>query len=351
MRANAPVLRLLPEDEYMHPLEAAKNFNESMYFNAFDPALRLGGWYRLGNRANEGHAELSVCIYDADGTVYFEHRRPAIRDNAAFDAGGMRFDVEEPFRALRVRYRGEATALAQPMEMLDPKRAFTSNPRLAIEVDLRFEGLSPMFGGEPVGADGTPWMENASDETGFARGHYEQHVRSVGTLRLGDRTLRVDGHGLRDHSWGPRYWQSPLYYRWLTINFGPERGAMLTVLVGRDGSVKRHGTLFHHGRYDAIVDCHVEVDYDADAMHRSFHARATTESGERFDFEGEVISTIPLRNRRTTPSGETLHTRIAEAFTRYRCPQWEGIEGFGMSEFLDQLDAGLPAGNRDDARS
>jgi hypothetical protein len=38
---NAPVkIRLDPADEYMHALEDASNFNESMYFNVFDRAGR-----------------------------------------------------------------------------------------------------------------------------------------------------------------------------------------------------------------------------------------------------------------------------------------------------------------------
>ncbi len=41
-------------DELMHPLEPAPNFNESMYFNIADPRTRLGGFFRLGNRPNEG---------------------------------------------------------------------------------------------------------------------------------------------------------------------------------------------------------------------------------------------------------------------------------------------------------
>ena len=94
---NKPRLRLDPSDEGMHPLEAASNFNESMYFNVFDPKQRLGGWFRLGNRANEGYAELTVCIYDTDGTVYFRYRRPKITNNDAFDAGGMRLSVVAPF--------------------------------------------------------------------------------------------------------------------------------------------------------------------------------------------------------------------------------------------------------------
>ena len=64
-------LRLDPEDEYMHELGPEPNFNESMYFNIYDPSVRLGGLFRLGNRANEGYAEMTTCIYLPDGRVAF----------------------------------------------------------------------------------------------------------------------------------------------------------------------------------------------------------------------------------------------------------------------------------------
>ena len=47
-------VRLDPSDEYMHELGPEPNFNESMYINCFDPANQVGGWFRMGNRANEG---------------------------------------------------------------------------------------------------------------------------------------------------------------------------------------------------------------------------------------------------------------------------------------------------------
>ena len=46
--------RLEPEDEYPHDPGEAENYNESMYLNAFDPRTRLGAWFRLGNRPNQG---------------------------------------------------------------------------------------------------------------------------------------------------------------------------------------------------------------------------------------------------------------------------------------------------------
>ena len=84
-------IRMEPQDEYMHPLEEATNFNESMYFNVYDPTERVGGFLRLGNRANEGYAELTTCVYLPDGRVAFMFNRPKIAHNDAFDAGGTRF--------------------------------------------------------------------------------------------------------------------------------------------------------------------------------------------------------------------------------------------------------------------
>ena len=55
-------IRLEPEDEYTHPIEAAENFNESMYFNLFDPERKLGGWFRLANRPNEGKGDVHLPL-------------------------------------------------------------------------------------------------------------------------------------------------------------------------------------------------------------------------------------------------------------------------------------------------
>ena len=70
-------LRLDPTDEYLHPLEEASNFNESMYFNVVDPTVGVGGFFRLGNRPNEGRAEMTTCLYLPDGRVAFMFDRPA----------------------------------------------------------------------------------------------------------------------------------------------------------------------------------------------------------------------------------------------------------------------------------
>ena len=332
-------LRLEPSDESLHPLESASNFNESMYFNVYDPHERVGGFFRLGNRANEGYAEMTTCIYLPDGRIGFMFARPEISDNDAFDAGGMRFEVIEPFEELRVSYTGKVVLLDEPLQMANPRQAFTENPWVDCAADIGYRGLVPAFGGEPVNDDGTPLTEDLSG--GFARGHYEQHVGARGVIRVGDLEWEVDGYGLRDHSWGPRFWQAPWYYRWLTMNFGDDAGFVVSVITARDGSERVGGVAFEDGKYRHLDQATIETDWVGDDKYHE-QMRIVARSGDRtYKITGSVLSMIPLRNRRATPEGEQLVTRISEGMTEWT---WDGRSGYGLSEYLDQIVDGAPVG-------
>src|SRR5680860_1535546 len=130
------------------------SYNESMYLNAFDLEAESGGWFRLGNRVNEGYAEMSVCVYLPDGRVGFMYDRPKITSNAEMNAGGLRIDVHEPFEHLSVHYDGKVCLLENPGDMADPRQAFRDNPMVPAEVDIDWRGVSPMYGGMPQYADG-----------------------------------------------------------------------------------------------------------------------------------------------------------------------------------------------------
>ena len=168
-----------PQDEYMHELGPEPNFNETMYFNVYDPTSKVGGFFRLGNRANEGYAEMTVCLYLPDGRVGFMFKRPEVHDNDAFDAAGMKFDVVTPFEELTVQYSGKVVILDDPLQMADPREAFTNNPYEECGIRLTYRGCPAMFGGEPDAPHEKPGEE-------FAKGHYEQLITTVtcGGLRI-----------------------------------------------------------------------------------------------------------------------------------------------------------------------
>jgi hypothetical protein len=282
---------------------------------------------------------MTTCIYLPDGRVAFMYSRPEISDNDAFDAGGMRFEVREPFVDLQVTYKGKLVMLDEPLQMADPRQAFTENPWVDAEATLDYRGLVTAFGGEPVNDDGSPLKEDLSG--GFARGHYEQHVGARGGIRVGDEEWAIDGFGLRDHSWGPRFWQAPWYYRWLTMNFGDDAGFVVSVITSRDGSERVGGVAFENGEYHHLTEATIETDWVGDDKYHE-DMRIVAKSKDRtYEITGSVLSLIPLRNRRKTPEGEQLVTRISEGMTEWK---WDGRSGYGLSEYLDQIVDGAPVG-------
>ncbi|MEE2733018.1 MAG: hypothetical protein VYA55_19520 [Pseudomonadota bacterium] len=338
------IIRLEPEDEYMHPIEAASNFNESMYINLFDHQQQCGGWFRVGNRPNEGHAEMSFCFYLPDGQVAFMFQRAKIDNNDALDAGGLKFEVIEPFKTLKVTYSGKAVLLANPQDMEDPKTAFKNNPTVDASCEITFHGMTPVYGGEAVDENGTPIAENP--EESFARAHYEQHMNGSGAVNIGDQRFQLSGFGLRDHSWGPRYWQNLYWYRWLPMVFSHELAINISIVQMATGRQHIWGMVYDTrnggpAAYDLIETASMSSTLDAQDQAIQQSASLTTVSGRTYEVSGESLALIPLRNRRQTDSGEWRSTRITEAMTRFHC---DGLVGYGMAEYLDQMVDGKPVG-------
>ena len=330
-------LRLEPSDEYMHELGPEPNFNESMYFNVYDPAQKVGGWFRLGNRANEGTAEMTVCLYLPDGRVGFMFKRPDIADNDAFDAGGIRFDVVTPFEELDGRLHGQGrrcstTRCRWPTRSRRSPRTRTPSARCTSRTPAR----------RPCSAASRTRRTRSPGEE-FAKGHYEQLVEATGSIRVGDEEWAIDGFGLRDHSWGPRYWQAPWYYRWLTANFGPDFGFMVSRIARRDGEGTRGGFVWD-GR-EAPPLRRLRDRHGAGRARTRYHESITAtlrSEDQEWRMTGKVLNLIPLRNRRLDPDGNMLVTRISEGMTEWTLD--DGRIGYGLSEYLDQIIDGRPVG-------
>ena len=181
----------------------------------------------------------------------------------------------------------------------------------------------------------------------FARGHTEQHMAITGTVAVGDERFEIsDALGLRDHSWGPRFWQNIWWYRWLTVNLGSKLGFALTISGTEENPDARRvgGFLYDTERYGddhwvPIRDCNLISQYDEEWFPITNHATVTTDD-HVYEVDGDVWSNIPLRNRR-----EGLVTRITEGMTRWSCGE---LAGAGLSEYLDQIIDGIPVGTHVD---
>jgi hypothetical protein len=318
---------LTAQDDYTHPLGPESNFNESMYFNFFDRARNSGGFVRLGNRANEGYAEMTLTLYMPDGSVLFQFKRADISHNDAMAAGGMKFDVINPMEKLRTMYDGHAVYLSEPAQMADPREAFRNNPFKTVKLDLTHTAAGPVYGSSGRN------HQVVDPEKEFAKAHYEQHMAVAGTIEIDGEVMQIDGLGLRDHSWGPRYWQAIHSYRWLTINFAPDFGMMVSKVWRSPEEATQGGVIIRGDRLERITSVDIETDFEENGLfHRNLVAHLTTGDGERLDVSGKVMGFIPLRNRR-----EGMTTHVGEGMTEFRCGDHVG---YGLSEYLDQVQPG-----------
>jgi hypothetical protein len=325
---------LRPEDETTHKPGASVNFNESVYTNGFNTASPVGGWMRLGNRVNEGYAELSVCLYLPDGRIACQFQRPSITNNDRFDAGGLSYAVIEPLKKVSMTFDGEMLVVDDPNALRDPKTLFANGVKLAGHVHWVHEAESPVHGGEPVN-DAVPTMYGRD----FSLGHFNQHGRVRGEISVGGETFPIDGRGWRDHSWGPRYWQAIYFYRLFIANFSNGDGFMLLKITDKSGLTRRVGVLLVGGQYEEILDMDLSTQWSdsKDPVRVDIGVRT---ANRKAVIAGDIVTLAPLRNRRKA-DGEILESRIAEGFTRFT---WDGRQGYGMTEYIERIEGGNLAG-------
>ncbi|KAA0120555.1 hypothetical protein [Mycolicibacterium sp. P9-22] len=313
-------------DDYTHDVGPESNFNESMYFEFHDSAAGIGGFVRLANRPNEGYGERTVCIYLPDGRLGFGFERPRVISNEAMNAGGLSVNVEQPMEAVQVAFSGQVVILDDPLAMENPKAALTSSPSVTARVDLLYRALAPAH-------EQTFEAEGQS----FAPNHYEQLCTVSGLIEIGELRSTIQGHGLRDHSWGPRSWQAPWFYRWMhgsTSDFG----FMAAYFGDEDGSSRRGGFVFDEGAVHPCDDVWIKTVRDSAGFQQEIELSIS--AGQRtWTLCGAALSSVPLRHR---GANGTPGTRIVESAMIWRRPDGTALRG--MSEYLDQMNNGQPVG-------
>lgn len=309
-------------DEKTHAPSKETDFNESMYLNYYDETKGIGGFLRVANRPNEGFAEVTNTTYLADGSVLFSYQKPAIQGNQRFEAGGMKFEVIRPFKKLELSYRGTVFHFQDPGILKNPKKAYTTSPQLDFQIRFDVTGLGEIH-------DNVDRRSKALEEVNYWKEHYEQVVKVEGEIQYGKEVHSLKGLGLRDHSWGPRTWQSPKYYRFLSAVFDEQTAFGLMYLATTGDLLSKKGFLStRNGTFD-LKDIRIETEYAGpDNTHQRIHLELDTED-QTFRFEGRVMSLLPLRNRK-----EGRIVRIAEGMT-----EWKGDSalGYGLSEYLDHM--------------
>ena len=322
-----------PEDEMTHAPDTSVNFNESVYTNGFDTGSPVGGWMRLGNRVNEGYAELSVCLYLPDGRIACQFQRPNITRNDRFEAGGLSYSVIEPLKKVSMTFDGELLIVDDPNALRDPKTLFANGPRRpatstgftrrnrqCMAASRTTMPCRPCMGAIFRSAISTSTPACAARSASGARPC--RSTAAAGAIIRGGRAT-----GRRSISIGC---SSPIF-RTATASCSsrsPTRTAS-----------RRVGVLLVDGQYEEIIDMDLPTEWTEQKDPRRVEIGVRT-ANRKAMITGEIITLAPLRNRRKA-NGKTLESRIAEGFTRFT---WDGRQGYGMTEYIERIEGGRLVG-------
>ena len=176
---------------------------------------------------------MTVCVYLPDGRVGLHVRPPRHRHQRRDERRRARIEVVEPSNtSVSPTTARSACSTTRARWPTPAGRSGTTRWSTATVRARRPGCLADVR--RSAGATTTA-TDRDRPEKSFAKAHYEQHTAVTGSITVGDEIIDIDGFGLRDKSWGPRYWQAITWYRWLPMSFGDDFAMMLSIIGGDDG--------------------------------------------------------------------------------------------------------------------
>ncbi len=317
-----------PADEGVHPVDPDDpSWNESIFYDWVDATGAVAGHCRIGRMPNQGRCWFWLFLHqDGECLAVEEPRLPIAAmhgDGYAYDGFGLAFEREvvDPLRTSRLRARGIGRVVKGP-------RAGVLLP-FDVALEARAAGPAHSIGDRDV--DG-----HTSDR--YESNRFEQPIHVRCTQRVGERTHAFDGHGERDHSWGPRYWNMEWWFL-AVANAG--RAIQCARVVFDEESFLSLG--YHRAAPDGAMRHVEEARFDlaySDELDRAFAGRVAlhVEGGATLDGRIETITAAEI---------DASHAFVPPQPSIYRRAVVRFVPGDGGETMLGYLEVNrFPGGLR-----
>jgi hypothetical protein len=310
-------------DELPHVPPGVPLWCENYLSYVYAPTAGIGIYLHMCHRG--GHPDLwdekFVVSLPDDRFLLAKSFSPGYPDRGPVTAA-LSLRCEEPFRVWTQCFRGAARLLEGGELRSAP---VSDGVHVPVQLELQCHAFSPAydFGGEKL-------------DQSWGTGHYEQHHRAAGELRVGEEVFAVEGTGLRDHSWGPRDYRQIGSTVWAHGQFPNSGRSFMAVLVS--GRPPRPPFT-----YSVISDGGSVVPVSARGIEARTR-RAQADEDYTFELVGpDGTSTIRARIERSidmafvgpteialgTHRGPEVNHAYVESFTRF---EWDGEVGYGATD-------------------
>jgi len=308
-----------PEHDLAHPVEGDTAWSESYYFNCYDPDTDAGFYTRCGIRPNDGTMDIGLSFWLPGGGLAHlggvKEQRVMVDDD--LEVGPVRYERLAPLKQWRITANGDAS---------------TFDGSVAVACDVVFDALTPAMGADGQGQEAADHT-SAQTRLSVGKGHLEQAGRWSGWIEVaGTRhELSSEARGNRDKSWGPRRWGGPKMWRWFSINID-DNTHFGGIRIGTDAGDLHRGWAWTNGQHASIAEWAVRTELEDDGVtHKVSHVTARDKLGRTHELRADLLRVEPGK-RGVRPST----TIVNEGLARWT---YEGREGYGISEYLHQLDA------------
>jgi hypothetical protein len=278
------------------------DWNESYYFNFFDPAQGVTGFMRIGNKPNRDEKSVFLFVMSKKGVFGIRNTEPC--DEHHTTCSGLNFT--DNGKSWKITYKGPLFDVSK-----DPVPTMSS-------LDIEWTPVNPVMDyHDCVDERGAALSSKAASE------HFEQFGTAAGKITIGDDSFDIKATGERDKSEGVRDWGSPKMWMWLNSVYGEDLGWNATKLCTQMGDVDA-GYIGTAKCNDPIVKIDIDVSYN-DAIPSGYKMSMTGKSGRTYDIECKILqhAVLPMQGSKDMLLVETISQTT-----------YNGRTGFGIAEFL-----------------
>jgi hypothetical protein len=250
------------------PASDHPDWNQSIYFNFYDPIAKTGGFIRMGLLENRDEANMWFVLF-RDGRPLFS-----------------RLNMNLPYT--KNRLKDGVTLAGVTLKSTRPMEAATlSFEHKGFKADLNFDAILPM--------QDCINLSKTGEDDGFAKEltniHPEGTCAVTGQITLQDgETITIDGKGFRDLSVGPRNWDYMRHYRlaWPIFDNGLSVVAVHGITTtGADAWMRMVGK---NGKWIAVTHIEDRNVFEDDCMTiKSMHWKVTDADGDVHEFTGRPL--------------------------------------------------------------
>ena len=278
------------------------DWNESYYFNFFDPKAGATAFMRIGNKPNRNEKSVFLFVMNRKGVFGLRNAVPCDDDRKS--CCGLRF--EEKDGNWKITYKGPLFDVSkEPAPIMS-------------ELDIDWNPVNPVMDyHDCVDAHGAELSAKTASE------HFEQFGIATGKITIGDDSFTIRATGERDKSEGVRDWGSPKMWLWLNSVYGEDLGFNATKLSTQMGDVDA-GFVGTKDSNDPVVKISIDISYNGN-IPSGYTMKMTGKSGKTYDVEAKILqhALLPMQGSKDMLLVETISE------TKY-----EGRTGYGIAEFL-----------------